>query len=35
MTTRIDDVRIQRDVTVYYRYGMFSHKWEDDEPLFE
>ena len=35
MTTRIDDVRIKHDVTEYYRYGMFSHKWEDNEPLFE
>ena len=35
MTTSIDDVRIKNDVTEYYRYGMFSHKWEDDEPLFE
>ncbi|KAN0088020.1 hypothetical protein V8E55_006641 [Tylopilus felleus] len=35
MTTRIDDARIKRDVTEYYRYGMFSHKWEDNEPLFE
>ena len=35
MTTRIDDVHIKREVTEYYRYGMFSHKWEDNEPLFE
>ena len=35
MTTRIDHVRIEHDVTEYYRYGMFSHKWEDNEPLFE
>ena len=35
MTTRIDDVCIKHDVTEYYRYGMFSHKWEDNEPLFE
>ena len=35
MTTHIDDVRIKHDVTVYYRYAMFSHKWEDNEPLFE
>ena len=33
--TRIDHVRIKHDVTEYYRYGMFSHKWEDNEPLFE
>ena len=35
MTTSIDDVRIKDEVTEYYRYGMFSHKWEDNEPLFE
>ncbi|KAN0087925.1 hypothetical protein V8E55_006546 [Tylopilus felleus] len=35
MTMCIDDVRIEHDVTEYYHYGMFSHKWEDDEPLFE
>ncbi|KAN0087982.1 hypothetical protein V8E55_006603 [Tylopilus felleus] len=35
MTTWIDGVRIKREVTEYYRYGMFSHKWEDNEPLFE
>ena len=35
MTTCIDDVRIKDEVTKYYRYGMFSHEWEDNEPLFE
>ena len=35
MTTRIDDDRIQREVAEYYRYATFSHKWEDNEPLFE
>ncbi|KAN0088054.1 hypothetical protein V8E55_006675 [Tylopilus felleus] len=35
MTTRIDHVRIKHDVTEYYRYAMFSHLWEDNEPLFE
>ena len=35
MTTRIDNVAINHDVTEYYRYGMFSHKWENNEPLFE
>ncbi|KAN0078203.1 hypothetical protein V8E55_010260 [Tylopilus felleus] len=35
MTTCIDDVRIKHEITEYYRYGMFSHKWEDNEPLFE
>ena len=35
MTTCINDVHINHNVTEYYRYGMFSHKWEVDEPLFE
>ena len=35
MTTHIDYARIEQDVTQYYRYAMFSHKWEDNEPLFE
>ncbi|KAN0094879.1 hypothetical protein V8E55_003166 [Tylopilus felleus] len=35
MTTWIDNDRIKDEVTEYYRYGMFSHKWEDNEPLFE
>ncbi|KAF8119884.1 hypothetical protein EV363DRAFT_1440067 [Boletus edulis] len=35
MTTNIDHARIQQDVTEYYRYVMFSHKWDDNEPLFE
>ena len=35
MTTRIDHVQIKQDVTKYYRYGMFSHKWEKREPLFK
>ena len=37
MTTRthFDDNRIKDDVREYYRYGMFSHKWENNEPLFE
>ena len=35
MTTHIDDNRIKHDVGEYYRYGMFSHKWENNEPLFE
>ena len=35
MTTCIDDVHIKHEVREYYRYGMFSHKWEDNEPLFE
>ena len=35
MTTHIDHSRIEHDVTEYYRYATFSHKWEDNEPLFE
>ena len=35
MTTRIDRVRIGHEVAEYYRYATFSHKWEDNEPLFE
>ena len=35
MTTHIDHTRIEQEVTDYYRYAMFSHKWENNEPLFE
>ena len=35
MTTHIDHARIEQDVSQYYRYAMFSHKWEDNEPLFK
>jgi hypothetical protein len=35
MTTHIDHARIEQDVIQYYRYAMFSHVWEDNEPLFE
>lgn len=35
MTTRIDYVRIKREVRQYFRYAMFSHKWEYGEPLFQ
>ena len=35
MTTHIDHTRIEQDVAEYYRYGMFSHKWEASEPLFK
>ena len=34
-TTHIDDPRIEQEVTKYFRYATFSHKWEDNEPLFE
>jgi hypothetical protein len=35
MTTHIDRAHIEREVAEYHRYAMFSHKWEDNEPLFE
>ena len=35
MTTQIDRARIEQEVTDYYRYATFSHKWEKHEPLFE
>lgn len=35
MTTDIDRVRIDREVVQYYRYAMLSHKWGDNEPLFD
>ena len=35
MITRIDYVRIKREVQKYFRYVMLSHKWEENEPLFQ
>ena len=35
MTTRIDYVRIKREVRQYFQYVMLSHKWEANEPLFQ
>ncbi|KAF8547863.1 hypothetical protein OG21DRAFT_1449832 [Imleria badia] len=35
MTTHLDHARIEHEVAEYYRYATFSHKWEDNEPLFE
>ena len=35
ITTRIDYVRIKREMRRYFRYVMLSHKWEDNEPLFQ
>ena len=35
MTTRIDYVRIKREVRQFFRYVMLSHKWEENEPLFQ
>ena len=35
MSTEIDFARIEQEVGKYFRYATFSHKWENDEPLFE
>jgi hypothetical protein len=35
MTTRIDRAHIKRTVRQYFRYVMLSHKWEENEPLFQ
>ena len=35
MTTRPDLGRIQEEVKKFYRYVMFSHRWEYGEPLFQ
>ena len=35
MTTHIDHASVEKSVAQYYRYAMFSHRWEDYEPLFE
>ena len=35
MTTTLDLGRIQEEVKKFYRYVMFSHRWEYDEPLFQ
>ena len=35
MTRRIDYVRVKREVRLYFRYVMLSHKWEENEPLFQ
>ncbi|KAF8555785.1 hypothetical protein OG21DRAFT_1460469 [Imleria badia] len=34
-TTRVDNARIKREVRQYFRYVMLSHKWEENEPLFQ
>jgi len=34
MTTRLDRARISKAVKKYFRYVMFSHRWEKGEPLF-
>ena len=35
MTARLDLGRIQEEVKKFYRYVMFSHRWEYNEPLFQ
>ena len=35
MTTHINHAHIEQEVGKYFRYATFSHKWEDNEPLFE
>ena len=35
MTTRIGYARIKREVRQCFRYVMLSHKWKDNEPLFQ
>ena len=35
MTTRIDRGRIKREVRQFFRYVMLSHKWDENEPLFQ
>ncbi|KAN0101156.1 hypothetical protein V8E55_001140, partial [Tylopilus felleus] len=35
MTTRMDRRRIKYEVRQFFRYVMFSHRWEDHEPLFQ
>jgi hypothetical protein len=35
MASHLDHARIRREVKKYYRYVMFSHRWEHGEPLFQ
>ena len=35
MIIRVDRRRIKREVRQFFRYVMFSHKWEENEPLFQ
>ena len=35
MTTRVDRPLIKRQVKQFFQYVMFSHKWEENEPLFQ
>ena len=34
MATDIDHACIEREVGKYFRYATFSHRWEENEPLF-
>jgi len=35
MTTHVDHACIRREVNEFYRYVMFSHKWQPNEPTFQ
>ena len=35
MTTGLDEARIRRAVKKFYRYVMFSHRWQLNEPTFQ
>ncbi|KAI9571632.1 hypothetical protein HD554DRAFT_2186546 [Boletus coccyginus] len=35
MTTRLDPARIRNEVKKFYRYVMFSHRWQPNEPTFQ
>ncbi|KAI6041682.1 hypothetical protein EDC04DRAFT_1229841, partial [Pisolithus marmoratus] len=35
MTREVDDERILRVVASFFRYGMFSHAWQGNEPSFQ
>jgi hypothetical protein len=35
MTTRLDQAHIRSAVKKFYRYVMFSHRWQPNEPTFQ
>ncbi|KAH7905044.1 hypothetical protein BJ138DRAFT_1165467 [Hygrophoropsis aurantiaca] len=35
MTAQIDHSRIRKAIADYYKYAMFSHNWDRNEPLFQ
>ena len=35
MTSQLDNARIRREVKKFYRYVMFSHRWQCNEPTFQ